>query len=466
MARLPLERNGFGSRVAADCTRCYTRRAMPRLPPLSLAATAALGLLSACGTAKPAPTWEADVKPLMAASCVSCHVEGGIAPFALTSYEQVSAMKDAVRLAVESRRMPPYLAGDGCADYADDQRLSPEQVAMLGAWAEAGAPRGGPETPPIAATAVAPSLPRVDLMLEMPTAYTPQASPDDYRCFVVDWPGQADTYVTGFHVKPGNARVVRHVIAFLIQPERVQGVMDLDASEAGPGYTCFGGPGGSNASLGWLGSWAPGVLPSMYPENTGLLVRPGSKVVLQVHYNTSAAPEGQREDRTTVELALADSVQKRAFIMPWANPDWVRQSKMPIPAGEKDVTHQWAMDPTQFLSYLTANQVPNGQGFRVYAAGFHQHLLGTKGRLDIKRADGTRECLLDVPRWDFHWQRSYRLAKTKIFRPGDLLGISCHWDNSAENQPLVGGVPQAPRDVNWGEGTGDEMCLGIFYISE
>lgn len=458
MARLLRERNAIGG---APVTYGH---AMHRLPPL---ASTALLLLTACGAAKPAtPTWEADVKPLMTASCVSCHVEGGIAPFALTSYEQVSAMKDAVRRAVESRRMPPYLAGEGCTDYADDQRLTAEQVAMLGAWADAGAPRGSPETPAITATAVAPSLPRVDLSLSMPAAYTPQTSPDDYHCFVIDWPQQAESYVTGFNVKPGNARVVHHVIAFLIQPDKVQDIMTLDANEAGPGYTCFGGPGGSNAGLGWLGSWAPGVQPSMYPDGTGLLVKPGSKVVLQVHYNTSAAPAGEREDQTSVELALADSVQKRAFIMPWANPDWVRQAKMPIPAGEADVVHSWSMDPTQFLSYLTANQVGNGQGFRVYAAGFHQHLLGTGGHLEIDRADGTKECLLDVPRWDFHWQRSYALAKTKIFHPGDSLGITCHWNNSAQNQPLVNGAPQTPRDVNWGEGTGDEMCLGIFYISE
>jgi hypothetical protein len=429
-----------------------------RFAPLAL-------LAFACGSSK-STTYEKDIKPIMEARCVSCHATGGIAPFELTTFEQVSAMKDAVRLAVESRRMPPYLAGDGCTDYADDQRLSAEQIAAIGAWIDTGAPRGTLTGSPTTTVAKQESLPRVDLALEMPVTFTPQSSPDDYRCFVIDWPRAADSYVTGFHVKPGNARVVHHVIAFLVQPEKAQAVLDLDAKEAGPGYTCFGGPGGSTSSMGWLGSWAPGVQAAMYPDGTGLLVRPGSKVVLQVHYNTAAAPEGQRDDRTTVELALADSVQKRAWIMPWANPDWVRRGQMPIPAGRKDVEHSWALDATQFLGVLTQQQVPSGQGFRVYAAGLHQHLLGSSGRLDITHPDGTRECLLDVPRWDFHWQRSYRFAKTKLFKPGDRLGISCRWDNSAEAQPLIGGVKQPPHDVNWGEGSGDEMCLGIFYISE
>jgi hypothetical protein len=218
--------------------------------------------------------------------------------------------------------------------------------------------------------------------------------------------------------------------------------------------------------MGWLGSWAPGVEGSELPEGTGIQVRPGSKVVLQVHYNTAGAPEGSREDSSAVELMVSPAVTRRAWIMPWASPDWVRRGQMPIPAGQADVTHGWSLDPTQYMSYLTANQIPNGQGFRIYGAGFHQHLLGTGGRLEINRADQTKECLLDVPRWDFHWQRSYRLAKARVFKPGDTLGISCRWDNSEANQPVIGGVKQAPRDVNWGEGTGDEMCLGIFLITE
>ncbi len=424
-------------------------------------------LLVASACAKPAPTYETDIKPLLQASCVSCHVEGGIAPFALTTFEQARAQKDAIADAVASRRMPPYLAGEGCTEYSDDQRLTADQLALVAAWANAGAPQGTPSNASeVAVPPFSNTLPRVDLELALPAPYTPLQSPDDYHCFVLDWSAQVDQYVTGFNVQPGNARVVHHVIAFLIQPDKVQQTLDLDAAEAGPGYTCFGGPGGNNASVSWLGSWAPGSQATMYPEGTGLLIKPGSKVVLQVHYNTAAAPEGQRADQTKVELALADTVQKRAWIMPWSSPDWARNHHMPIPAGEPDVVHSWSLDPTQVLSYLTSQQLVNGVGFRIYAAGFHQHLLGTRGRLEINRADGSKECLLDVPRWDFHWQRNYRFSKMKPFKPGDLLGITCHWDNSAENQPVFDGVKREARDVNWGEGTADEMCLGIFYISE
>jgi hypothetical protein len=205
----------------------------------------------------------------------------------------------------------------------------------------------------------------------------------------------------------------------------------------------------------------------MYPTDTGLLIRPGSKIVLQMHYNTAAAANAaDRVDQTSIELALADSVKRKAFIMPWANPDWVRSAKMPIPAGQAEVKHSFQFDPTGFLRNISGGVLQNNTAVRIHAAGFHQHMLGTGGRLEVERADGSKECLVNLPRWDFHWQRSYLLAAPKILRVGDQLKLSCSWNNTDAFQPVVNGQRQQARDSNWGEGTGDEMCLGILYVSE
>ncbi len=412
----------------------------------------------------PAVTYERDVRPIMEASCTACHASGGIAPFQLTTYDEVFAMRSAVKSAVEARRMPPYLAGPGCNTYAADPRLSDAQIATISQWVGLGAPKGrsvGDAGTPMARIA---SLPRVDHRLAAPAAYTPLQAPDDYHCFVMDWPATTDSFVTGFHVTPGNERVVHHVIAYIVGPGDVTRVRQLDDAEPGPGYTCFGGS-GINGNQNWLGSWAPGGSAVMYPDGTGLLVRAGSKIVMQVHYNTNAAPEGQRADLTTLQVATAASVAKRAYLMPWTNPTWL-SGNMPIPAGAAAATHAFQRDPTSVLGFITQQQIPSG-AFRLHAASLHEHLLGKKGRVEIVRAGGApATCLLDVPRWDFHWQRSYRLATPVVFNPGDQLKVSCEWDNSPANQPVVNGAQQAPRDVNWGEGTGDEMCLGVVYISE
>lgn len=423
-----------------------------------------VALLTGCGAQV---TYEKDVRPLMEARCVSCHIEGGIAPFGLTSYEQVAAMRSAIAVATKNRTMPPYLAGPGCAEYADDQTLSDAQIAMLDTWAKEGGVRGTPSGASKSAAPLETSLPRVDLTIGMKEPWTPVKEPDDYHCFVIDWPYQTDQYVVGFNVKPGNARVAHHAIAFLIPPDKAASITALDDAEAGAGYTCFGGPGGGSTSVSWLGSWAPGGKPIMYPENTGLLVKPGSKVVLQMHYNTGAAPNAsERTDQTSVELAVADTVKRKAFIMPWADPNWVRKHQMNIPAGNPDVRHAFSFDPTNFLSFISGGLLKNNEAVRIHSAGFHQHLLGTGGKMSITRADGSSECLLDVPRWDFHWQRSYQFTAPKVLKVGEQLSLSCSWNNSDAFQPVIDGVRQPPREVNWGEGTGDEMCLGILYVSE
>jgi hypothetical protein len=289
----------------------------------------------------------------------------------------------------------------------------------------------------------------------MPVEYTPRQSPDDYRCFVIDWPYDTRKYLTGFGVNPGDPEIVHHVIAFLAPPDSVADAEALDEAEEGPGYTCFGGPGfTTNQGVGWLGSWAPGGVPSKYPEGTGVAIEPGSKVVLQVHYNTLTTDPAP--DLTSVDMETSDEVEKEGFWMPWANPTWLNGG-MTIPAGESDAMHRFLFDPTQFVS--------DGQAINIWAGGLHMHLLGTKASAWIQRQNGDQDCIVDVPRWDFNWQTGADLKEPMRLDPGDQLALECHWDNSMENQPVVEGERITPEDRGWGEGTTDEMCLGIFYVT-
>jgi hypothetical protein len=422
----------------------------------------------ACGVpaADQPPTYEQDIAPLVEAHCQGCHVSSGIAPFALTTYDQVKAMQGPARADIESRKMPPFLAAPGCTNYQNDISMTDDEIALFGKWIDSGSLQGTPAPSGSSSQAVSTptdGLKRVDATLSMAQPYTPTKSPDDYRCFVVDWPETADKYVTGFRVVPGNPKIVHHVIAYLATPDKVAALQALDDADPGPGYTCFGGAGAGVES--WLGIWAPGGTGAMYPDNTGLLVQAGSKIVMQVHYNLSNGGTDLL-DSTQIEVALEDTVVRRALILPWTNPDWLK-GQMDIPAFQSDVVHSWAYDPTPFMGELTKNVIPGGVGIRLYSVAAHQHLLGTSSKIEILRqGETTPECMLDIPRWDFHWQRSYVFAQGKIFHPGDQLSIECHWDNSAAAQPIVNGVQQMSHDLNWGEGTGDEMCLGILYASE
>jgi mono/diheme cytochrome c family protein len=399
-------------------------------------------------------TYHADIRAIVEAHCVSCHTPGNIAPFALETYEDVHLFRESAAIEMELGTMPPWPPGAGCQEYLGDLSLPAEKVELFRAWIDQGAVEGDP------ADYVPPDLPppgtlsRVDRTLTLPDAYVPIQSPDDYRCFLLDWPETELTYVTGFRALPDDLQMVHHVIAYAIRPEDVPEYEMLDAEDPDPGYTCFGGPGGeitdAQSAGTWLGAWAPGRLVGDFPEGTGIPMEPGSRVVFQVHYNTSAVEPGP--DQSSIELKIDAEVDRPAFTMLWANPGWL-SGAMPIPAGEASVVHEFQLDPTPYMGMLT-DLIPAGEPFRMWSAGSHMHKLGVRADHSIEHEDGSQTCLLSIPRWDFDWQSSYSFAEPIVFQPGDQLRLECEFDNGAGD-----------ATVNWGEGTADEMCLGVYYVT-
>jgi hypothetical protein len=407
------------------------------------------------GDVAEAPTYYQDIKPIMDAHCVGCHQEGAIGQGLLTDYANVAMRAPAIATAVTSRTMPPWLADADCNDYLHDPSLADDQVAAINAWVDAGTPEGEPSTATQALQGDgAESMSRIDHTLTMPVDYSPVLSPEDYRCFIVDWPEDQASFVTGIGFNPGNASTVHHIIAFLAPPGEVAKYEQLDAAEAGAGYTCYGGPGGEqDINTAFLGAWAPGAGAYDFPAGTGVPVEPGSKIIMQVHYNL-VTWDGE-PDRTSIDVMVDTSVEREAQWAFFADPTWFFGGEMPIPAGDPDVVHTFSMDPTGYI----------GGDFDVYQVGVHMHTRGTKATFDVVRPDESEQCVLDVPRWDFDWQFPYRLQEPVRVSEGDQLRITCHWDNSPGNQPFVGGMQTPPVDINWGDGTKDEMCLGLVYVT-
>jgi len=425
---------------------------------LGMRASAVICAIVICGCGSNAdrvPTWHRDVRPIVTQSCTGCHSTGSIAPFPFESYADLFGRQQLIREQVTSRRMPPWPPAPGCTEYADDRSLSEKDRTTLLTWLDHGAPEGNPADATPVSSPPPGGLSRIDRDLRVAAPYTPVQVPDEYRCFLLDWPESARRYVTGFVAKPGNAAIVHHVLVFVAPPGQVSQFQALDDADPLPGYTCFGGPGGVVPTLG---GWVPGSRGGDFPAGTGVPIDPGSKIILQVHYNR---PRDGASDQTSLQLKLDDAVQRQAFVLPWADPSWLSSHTMNVPAGQPDVSHAFTFAPGSYLGLITSGAIPAGP-FTVYGAATHQHLRGTHNRLEIQRAGGSHECLLDIPRWDFHWQGSYALKTPTRVQMNDSLSIECHWDNSAAHQP----DGRAPRDLNWGEGTDDEMCIGFLYITQ
>ncbi len=392
-----------------------------------------------------APTWHRDIAPLMAQHCAGCHTEGGAGPFALDTYDAVKRMANPARNAIEAGRMPPWQPADDCRPLRDPRVMPPADVARFAAWVEAGAPEGdAADAPRVEAQTV--DLGPPDLMGQPFEPYVASTDrPDDYRCLPLDLTFDADTYVRATHVVPGDAAVVHHVLVFVVPPERVADLEALDAGEAGPGYTCFGGSGLGTA--GPMAAWVPGAVANVAEDGRATRIVAGSRLVMQVHYNVLAADPSP--DLTTLELHTYDEPQPYVLTtQPQAGLD------LHIPAGDADVVYT--------RDFVNRRQTP----LTVVAVAPHMHVLGERIRVDVVRADDSTECVVDIPAWDFNWQQSYHLAEPLVVQPGEAFRLTCAYDNSAANQPVVNGEQLTARDVTWGEGTLDEMCLNYITVVE
>jgi hypothetical protein len=400
----------------------------------------------------PSVTYSGEVRAMVENNCTGCHYTGGAAPFAFETYDDVVAAAPAMLNAMEAGRMPPWPADPACRNYAEQRVLSAEDLATFQTWVEEDTPEGE-ATAPI--TFEPPTFePTVVASARAP--YTPDlgSNGDDYRCFLLDLEFEADSWVVGSTVEPATP-AVHHVLVYALDPSQAATAEALDAAEEGEGYACFGGPlpvasagggpmeGGMTANLvSQIAAWVPGSVPNIVEGDAGIPVPAGSRVVMQMHY--SAAGGAAVPDQTALQLQLVQAPP--AFVLrtvPFAISD------LDIPAGDDDVAFtnrftNWSDEPVT-----------------ISALAGHMHLLGTEIDAMVAKADGSEACGLAIPAWDFDWQLRYQLTEEEplVVEPGDSVELSCRYDNSAANQPVVDGQQIEPRDVEWGDGSLDEMCL-------
>lgn len=323
--------------------------------------------------------------------------------------------------------------------------------------------------------------------VSMPEPYRPQApegATDDYRCFLVDPGLTGASFLTGSQFLPQNAEVVHHAIFFRIDPGQVAQAQQVDADTPGQGWTCFGNAGIADTAA-WVASWAPGSDETLLDPAIGYPMAPGSKLVMQVHYNTLAAADGA-SDRSGVRLRLAS----RPGIKPLDTRLLPAPVELACAAGEQgplcdraaavqDVTKRFGERSGFAVEALnqrcnagrppvavteTHCDHPVRSSATVYAVAGHMHLLGRSIRVDLNPGSAGARTLLDVPAYDFDEQGIEPLAKPVAVKPGDTLRVTCTHDAGLRKQ-LPQLREQPPRYVVWGEGTSDEMCLGVVVWS-
>jgi hypothetical protein len=385
------------------------------------------------------PTYTKDVAPILQANCQECHRPGQVGPFSLQTYEQARKRATDIAIAAEDRAMPPWKASTHVGvRFKDERVLGEKDIATIVAWAEAGAPEGDARDLP--APVSFPDewvLGTPDLAVDIGTDFTVPAGGDDiYRCFVIPTQLPSDVYVTAAEFRPGNRRVVHHILAYVDTSGEAR---KRDLADPGPGYSCFSGPG--DPIHGDLGGWAPGLRPSTLPEGIGRSLPRGGDLIIQLHYHPSGKPE---TDRTRVGLYFSRKpIRQTLHWMAAMNPE------LQLPPGDSNVEIKagWPL-PVDLVGYAVTP---------------HMHLLGRDIVMSLKFPDGREEVVIKIDEWDFNWQYSYFFEKPIDLPKGTVVYVVSHYDNSASN-PRNPNKP--PKLVRWGEATTDEMCVGFIAVTK
>jgi hypothetical protein len=326
--------------------------------------------------------------------------------------------------------------------------------------------------------------------LAMPEAYSPSAptgvGTDDYRCFLLDPHLTRPAYLTGTNVIPGNTEVVHHVILFRVTPDLLPTARKLDDAEEGPGWTCFGdigfGQGPQLDDAPWLGAWAPGGEESVVSRGYGTRLVPGTQIVMQVHYNLL---EGSSPDISATQLRLAppsaDLTELHTMLLPGPVELPCRRGHTDNPLCDRDAAVQDVVArfganagrTADLLHLLCNSDVEPGnvqtctrtiaKPTTIRAVAGHMHLLGRAISIEVNPGTPSARTILDIPVWDFDNQGAKPIEPITL-QPFDTVKVTCrHVQWLRDQLPSFEGQPD--RYVVWGEGTTDEMCLGILTVS-
>lgn len=390
--------------------------------------------LAAALPAAQTPTFNKDVAPILYQNCAICHRPGEVAPFSLLTYSDAAKRAKLLSTVTEKRYMPPWKAEHGYGEFANERRLTDEQIATIRAWADAGAPEGDPKDrpqPPAFADGWLGGQP--DKVLTMPTKYSLAADgPDQFECFVLPLSLDRDAYVGGLEFRPGNRRVVHHALVFLDPNHAARKLASPDGS-----YPCFGGP---QFQGNLIGGWAPGAVPAANSEPGTRPIPGGSDLVIQIHYH----PSGKLEmDQSSVGIRLADrpGTQGRMAVL-------VVNRRIDIAPNDSH--------------YLVKASLEMPRDVELSGITPHAHYLCREMKITAHLPDGTEKPLIWIKDWDFNWQGSYRYAKPVSLPKGTRVELEYTYDNSEAN-PRNPAHP--PVRVRWGEQTTNEMALAFLTVN-
>jgi hypothetical protein len=405
----------------------------------------------------PAPTFTKDVAPILFKNCVSCHRPGEIAQdISLISYEAAKPWADSIKKTVMKREMPPWPADSSSSvPFRNDPRLTQRDIKTLIAWVEAGAPKGNdsdlPELPPLTQGWLHPNGHAPDMVITLPKFKIPGTGEVPYIRHMVKVPFSEDKWIAAMQVRPGNRAVVHHMA--ITELELAEGVTPADLDKLATIAQQLGLPNQSVAThpavadpsnaavFDMLGVYTPGTTFEMCEDGSAKLLKGGKNFYLNfnIHYQTLGQPQ---EDQSMLGIWFRPEAPKhQLFRVPASGETLIVEGKelLADAPGEKAEGTGVAIPPIPPYAenYEVVGITAYTRPVTIYQLQPHAHLRGKNFKYSVVYPEGQEKILLNVPKYNFHWQLAYELKTPLKLPAGAKLVVTAHYDNSQKNVRLL-----------------------------
>ena len=372
-------------------------------------------------------SYAADVAPILAENCASCHRDGGIAPFAMDSHAMVQGWSPMIREVLMTKRMPPGQIDPHVGSFTNDYVLSVEEQQTLISWIEGGSMKDG-DTDPLSELTWPETkwaFGEPDLIVKVPPQSIPATGVLDYITVEVPFEGlDRDRWVRASQYIAGDRTVLHHTLNDIIPP---------GASQQ-RGFLGGGDPDQANIT-----AYIPGAEPALEPENTGGLLKAGSRLRLQLHYTTMG-----KETVDASEIGI------------WFYPDGVVPEERMSGQCACIFTPTWTNITPYDPAFEMSQSVTIPRDAHMHSFLPHMHFRGKSMRFTAYYPDGSQEELINIANYNYNWQIKYQMAEPKFMPAGTKVVATGVFDNSTQNK----NNPDPARSVPWGQQSWDEMFFG------
>src|SRR5580692_9404282 len=238
-------------------------------------------------------TWSGEIAPLVYGNCTTCHHPGGAGPFSLLTYQDARRWGPQMASVTSSRYMPPWLPEPGYGDFADERRLSSEDIALIQKWVSTGMARGdNADAPPVPHYDETWTLGKPDLVLSLERPSTlPASGSDIFLNFVLPYPLSQTHYVRAMEIRPGTPQVVHHANVLIDRTGSWRRQHPDNWRDGVPGMELIVDAGNTFDPDSHFLFWKPDTPALIEPVGMPWRLDPGNDLILNMHLKPSGKPE-------------------------------------------------------------------------------------------------------------------------------------------------------------------------------